>query len=242
MTRTRTLTMAFLTLTAGALAFAPLSRPDEPAVIKPGTPADMSKPTPPPSDATVLFDGRSLDNWQTMDKKPAPWGLADGAMVIRPGGASIITKETFGDCQLHVEFATPTDLSGASQERGNSGVYLQGRYEVQVLDSYNNKTYPDGQCGAVYGKHPPLVNACRGPGEWQTYDIIFRAARFDAAGKKTENARVTVLHNGVLIQNNAEIDGTTGSSPIKESAEPGPVYLQDHGNPVKYRNIWIRPL
>lgn len=237
---TRPLTIAFLALAGAAFAFAPLSRPDEPKVVTPG--ANDAPPVPPPSDAVVLFDGKTLDNWQTMDKKPSPWGLADGAMVIRPGGASVITKQTFKDFQLHVEFATPAEPHGDSQERGNSGVYLQGRYELQVLDSFKNPTYPDGQCGAIYKKHAPLVNASREPGKWQTYDIVFRAARYDAAGKKTENARATVLHNGVLIQNNSEIDGTTGVAPLSESAEPGPIYLQDHGNPVKYRNIWIRPL
>lgn len=240
--KTKPILLTFAAVASYSLAMSPMGRPDaEPPVIKPGMIA-ASKPTPAPSDAKVLFDGTSLDSWQTMDGKAAPWGLGDGAMVIKKGGASIITKEKFGDMQLHVEFATPTDLSGSSQERGNSGVYLQGRYEVQVLDSYENKTYPDGQCGAVYGKHAPLVNACRAPGEWQSYDIVFRAAKFDSAGKKTSNARVTVLHNGVLIHDNVEIDGTTGSSPVKESAEPGPIYLQDHGNPVKFRNIWVRKL
>lgn len=229
-----------------ALSFAaatPVDRPDaEPPVITPGGPLADAKPVPPPSDAIVLFDGSSLDAWQTTDNKPAAWTLADGAMTIAPGSGSIITKQKFSDAQIHVEFATPAQPHGESQERGNSGVYLQGRYEVQVLDSFQNQTYPDGQCGAIYKQHAPLVNASLPPGRWQTYDIIFRAARFDDAGNKTANATITVLHNGVLIQDHAEVSGITGSAPFKESAAPGPIYLQDHGNPGRFRNIWIRPL
>ncbi len=236
------LTSALAVLTGALLlAAAPATQPDaEPKVVKAPAAAN-SAPAPAPSDATVLFDGKSLDAWQSTDGKPAPWTVADGAATVN-GKGSIITKAKFGDMQIHLEFATPTDISGESQGRGNSGVYLQGRYELQILDSFNNPTGAKGSCGAIYSKHAPLVNASRGPGEWQTYDIVFHAAKFDAAGKKTANARVTAFHNGVLIQNNAEIDGTTGSSPLKESAEPGFLYLQDHGNPVKFRNIWVRPL
>jgi hypothetical protein len=198
-----------------------------------------------PSDAIVLFDGTSLDQWTGPDGKPAGWkaeGKAGGAMTIVPGSGSIRTRKSFGDCQIHVEFATPTPASGEGQERGNSGVYIQGRYEVQVLDSFKSETYPDGQCGAIYKQHAPLVNACRAPGEWQSYDIVFRAAKFDSAGKVSRPVRITVLHNGVLIQDNAEVRGTTGSAPGKEEPGDGPIDLQDHGNAVKYRNIWVRPL
>lgn len=238
----RTRTIASLVLTVGLTAAIASSFPSaQPAKQQPRTVKAGAQNSAAPSDAKVLFDGSNLDAWQTPDGKPAPWAVADGAATVN-GKGSIVTKEKFGDAQIHVEFATPTDISGDSQGRGNSGVYLQGRYELQVLDSYNNPTNPEGSCGAIYSKHPPLVNASRGPGEWQTYDIVFRAAKFDASGKKTANARATVFHNGVLIQDNVEIDGTTGSAPNKESAEPGFIYLQDHGNPVKYRNIWVRPI
>ncbi len=235
------------------LALAPLGAravldEPEPRVVTPGS---ASAPTAPPSDAVILFHGTDLGQWSTLKGEPAGWkaeGKAGGAMTIVPGSGSIVSKQSFGDAQIHVEFCTP-DPGPAGREqptgqgRGNSGVYIQNRYEVQVLDSYRNSTYSDGQCAAIYKKHPPLVNACRPPGEWQTYDIIFRAARFDAAGKKTANARITVLHNGVLVQDNAEVDSPTGAAALtSESPGPGPIYLQDHGNPVKYRNIWVRDL
>ncbi len=213
----------------------------EPPIITPAP--EQAQPTPPPSDAIVLFDGTNLDAWNHADGKPAQWiaeGKAGGCMTCKPGSGSILTKKNFGDAQIHVEFSTPTPAHGESQERGNSGVYIQNRYEVQVLDSYENKTYFNGQCGAVYLQHAPLVNACRKPGQWQTYDIVFHAPRTDATGKVTANARVTVLHNGVLIQDNAEITGPTGGG--QPGVGDGPLHLQDHGNTVRYRNIWIRPL
>ena len=156
-----------------------------------------------------------------------------------------MTKEKFGDAQIHVEFATPSDVSGDSQGRGNSGVYLQGRYELQVLDSYNNPTNAKGSCGAVYSKHAPLVNASRGPGEWQTFDIVFHAARFDASGKKTANARVTVLHNGVVVHNHQEIIGQMAHrihKPFEPHAPQAPLVIQNHDVPVRYRSIWVRKL
>jgi hypothetical protein len=163
-------------------------------------------------------------------------------MIVAPGSGNIRTRENFGDCQLHIEFRSPAPAKGEGQDRGNSGVYIQARYEVQVLDSFNSETYPDGQCAAIYKKHPPLVNVCRAPGEWQTYDIIFRAATFSADGKKTANATLTVLHNGVLVHDHAQVDSPTGSSGHEETPEPGPIMLQDHSHPVAYRNIWVRRL
>ena len=207
---------------------------DEPKVINPG---------PPPSDAIVLFDGKDLSKWKDKDGGPARWEIKDGVMTVN-GTGSIFTRQEFGDCQLHVEWATPAEVKGEGQGRGNSGVYIQNRYEVQVLDSYNNKTYFHGQAGSVYKQHAPLVNACRPPGEWQTYDIIFHAPRFDGE-KLVSPARVTVLHNGVLVQDNTEILGTTShiGDPVYEPHPlKQPLQLQDHNNPVRYRNIWIRPL
>jgi hypothetical protein len=212
----------------------------EPPIITPGkTSAD------PPSDAVVLFDGKSLARWRSSDGSPAKWQIKPGYMEVAPGTGDIHTADSFGDCQLHIEWATPAIVKGEGQERGNSGVYLMSRYEIQVLDSYDNPTYYHGQAGAVYKQYAPLVNASRPPGEWQSYDIIFRAPRFDEQGKVTERARVTVLHNGVLIQNNVELYGNTyNDKPALYIAHPlqEPLLLQDHGNPVRYRNIWIRRL
>lgn len=215
-----------------------------PPVVSPGPGASVTAP----SDAVSLFDGTNADAWMTVEGKPIGWsvtGRIGSPMAVKPGSGSIITKEKFGDCQIHLEFLTPredADAGKTGQERGNSGVYIQGRYEVQVLDSYKNETYPDGQCGAFYKQHIPLVNACRPPGEWQSYDIVFHAPRFDSAGNRTAKARATVLHNGVLIHDDVELDGPTGYAPFKEEPGAGPIYLQDHGNRVAYRNIWVRPL
>ncbi|HWQ36129.1 MAG TPA: DUF1080 domain-containing protein [Blastocatellia bacterium] len=213
----------------------------EPTVITPG-----AKPGDAPSDAIVLFDGKDLSGWKrVLDGSEAKWEVKDGYMQVKAGTGDIATKYEYGDCQLHIEWATPAEVKGESQGRGNSGVFLMGHYEVQVLDSYNNKTYFHGQAGAVYKQHAPLVNACRKPGEWQSYDIIFKAPKFDEMGKVTERARVTVLHNGVLIQNNVEIYGETWHDRAPQyiaHGPKGPLKLQDHGNPVRYRNIWVRPL
>lgn len=240
MPHARTLILGLSALSLTALAMQPKDKElPQPKVITAGASASEA-----PSDAIVLFDGTSVDAWQHPDGKPASWKLdatpaKGGAMTMT--NAPIITKKKFGDCQLHVEFCTPAEVKGDGQGRGNSGVYFQSRYEVQVLDSYKNETYPDGQCAAIYKQHAPLVNASRKPGEWQTYDIIFHAAKFEN-GKKTANARLTVFHNGVLVQDNAEVTGPTGSAMNTAEEGDGPLYLQDHGNPVRYRNIWIRPL
>jgi Domain of Unknown Function (DUF1080) len=210
----------------------------EPAPVR--TPAHH-----PPSDAIILFDGTSLDGWTKLDGGPAGWHLDKDAhaMIVASGAGNIVSKEIFRDCQLHLEFRTPSPATGEGQNRGNSGVYFHSRYEVQVLDSFQSSTYVDGQCGAIYKKHAPLVNACREPGEWQTYDIVFRAPRFDDKGVKTASATLTVLHNGVLIQDHAEVDGPTGSAASgTESADAGGVMLQDHSCAVQYRNIWMRRL
>ena len=203
----------------------------EPTVVDPGGPDQ------PPSDAIVLFDGKSLDAWDGGEK----WIIADGAATT--AGGSINTKQKFGDCQLHVEFATPSEVKGSGQGRGNSGVYLMGRYEVQVLDSYVNTTYYDGQCAAIYKQTPPIVNACRKPGEWQTYDIIFTAPRFNDDGSVRSPGYVTVLQNGILVQNHFELQGGTSYvAPAKyqKHGEKEAISLQFHGNKTRFRNIWIR--
>lgn len=194
-----------------------------------------------PSDAVVIFDGTSLDEWIQPDGKPAGWTLSGGAMTVKKGTSGVMTKKEFGDIQLHLEFATPSQVEGEGQGRGNSGVYLQGIYEVQILDSFNNETYPDGMLGAVYTQHIPLVNPCRPPGKWQVYDMIFRAAKYDSSGKVVKKAVVTVFLNGVLIQDHVEA-GPTPGGPRTEEQPKGPIFLQNHGNPVSYRNIWVREL
>jgi len=209
----------------------------KPPVVKPGTNAAA------PSDAIVLFDGKDLSHW-TNTKGGAPtWTVKDGAILCTPKTDSIMTKEKFGDAQLHIEFATPLMPEAKGQDRGNSGVYFQGKYEVQVLDSYQSDTYPDGQCAAIYGEHAPLANACLPPEQWQSYDIVFRAPKFDATGNRTGPGYITVFHNGVLVQDHAELGGgATRASLYKESPGEGPLMLQDHWNNVRYRNIWIRRL
>ncbi len=205
----------------------------EPKIIDPGPPGG------PPSDAIVLFDGKDLSKWEHGDK----WTIKDGVATVR--GSDITTKQPFGDCQFHVEWAAPAEVKGAGQGRGNSGIYFMGNYEIQILDSYDNTTYYDGQAAAFYKQMPPLVNVCRKPGEWQTYDIVFMAPRFDSAGKLAKPGYVTVLHNGVLVQNHTEIEGTTAwDAAPKYSPHPAklPLSIQNHGNPVRFRNIWIREL
>jgi len=216
-----------------------------PAVVDPGTASSQTTPGRPPSDATVLFDGRDLSQWRMRDGSPAKWRLGEGYFEVVPQTGQLYSREAFGDCQLHVEFAEPDPPKGEDQDRGNSGVFLHDLYEVQVLDSYQNKTYADGQAAAVYGQFPPLVNASRPPGQWQTYDIVFHGPRFDATGKLTRPARLTVLHNGVLVQDDVELSGPTAHHrrpPYVAGPERLPLSLQDHNHPVRYRNIWIREL
>lgn len=217
------------------------SRP-MPPVVDPG-PAPA--PAPVPSDAIVLFNGRDLSQWTTSKGTPAKWLVRDGYMEVVKDTGSIRTTRGFGDCQLHVEWATPTPAKGTGQDRGNSGVFLMDTYEVQVLDSYQSKTYADGMAAAIYGQYPPLVNASRKPGEWQTYDIVFHRPRFDQQGALVSPARMTVFHNGVLVQDDEELTGPTAHKarpPYKAHADKLPVSLQDHGHPVRFRNIWIREL
>jgi hypothetical protein len=216
-----------------------LSRP-KPRVVRPGQTNDA-----PPSDAIILFDGTDFDHWKNVaGSGPVQWIIKDDYMQVVPQTGDIETRQAFGSCQLHIEWRTPAEIKGTGQGRGNSGVFLMGRYEVQMLDSYNNQTYPDGQAGAIYGQKPPLVNACRKPGQWQSYDIIFHAPVFEN-DKIAKPARITVLHNKILIQDNWQIKGTTfHSKPPEYQTHPAklPLRLQDHHNPMRFRNIWIRPL
>jgi hypothetical protein len=212
----------------------------EPKVITPGkTSVDA------PSDAIILFGGQDASAWAAKDNSAAKWKVEGGILTVAPGTGEIHTKQGFGDCQLHVEWRTPAEVKGDGQGRGNSGIFLMGRYELQVLDSYKNRTYSNGQAGSIYKQLPPLVNASRGPGEWQTYDVIFIAPRFNEDGTVKSQARITVLHNGVLVQNNSAIQGGTqyiGIATYEKHGDKEPLVLQDHGNPTSFRNMWIRPL
>jgi hypothetical protein len=204
----------------------------EPVVVTPG------KDNGPPSDAVVLFDGKDLSKWHNGDK----WVIKDGHAVAAK--SDLITKDSYGDCQLHLEFASPDEVRGKGQGRGNSGVYIMGRYEVQILDSYQNETYFDGQCGSLYKQHPPLVNACRKPGEWQAYDIVFESPRFEDK-KLVRPGYVTVIQNGIVVQNHFELKGGTyydRPAAYTPHGPKAPLKLQFHGDPVKFRNIWIREL
>jgi hypothetical protein len=206
----------------------------EPAVVTPG-----ATDAEPPSDAVVLFDGTNLDQWIGGEK----WKIEDGTAIPQESG--IRTRQEFGDIQLHVEWSAPTEIRGAGQGRGNSGVYLMGRYEIQVLDSYENPTYFDGQAGSIYKQTPPMVNAMRKPGEWNSYDIVFTAPRFRVNGDVESPAYVTLIHNGVVVQNHFELLGRTGfveAPHYQPHAETGPIELQFHGDPVRFRNIWVREL
>lgn len=207
----------------------------EPPVVNPGP---ETAPANIPSDAVVLFDGKDMSAWNNGEN----WKVTDG--VVSSGRGFVESKQTFGSIQLHVEFATPSEVKGSSQGRGNSGVFY-GPYEIQVLDSYDNKTYYDGQCGSLYKQNPPMANVCRKPGEWQSYDIIFMRPLFDAEGKLTKPGYVTVFQNGVLIQNHLQIKGETAwhEPPVyRDKSDKLPVRLQDHGNPVRFRNIWLREI
>ena len=221
----------------------------QPRVVTPG--ATFSQNAPAPSDAEVLFDGKDLSKWQSHQGQDATWKVADGYVETAARGGGIRTRGKWADFQLHVEWAAPFPPKSTGQGRGNSGILINGMYEVQVLDSYQAKTYPDGQAGAIYGQSPPLVNASKPPGEWQSYDIIFESPRWDAKGELVKKAYITVLHNGVVVQNHYEFaggtDGINRDVPWKTLAKyVGPhspevfIELQDHNNPVHYRNIWIR--
>ncbi len=202
--------------------------------------------TAPPSDAIILLgNDTSLSMWESAKNEKVRWHYDNGILTVRKKTGDIRTRKAFGDCQLHIEWRSPQEVSGRGQGRGNSGVYLMERYEVQVLDSYNNPTYSNGQAASIYKQHIPLVNACLPPGEWQTYDIIWKAPSFHPDGSLKAPAYITVLHNGVLVQNHVKIKGTTkfiGAPSYQTHPEQLPLMLQDHGNPVSYRNIWIREL
>lgn len=233
----------------------------EPLPMKPGmtefwspeieavTPGDHSESgfITAPSDAIVLFDGKDLSAWQQPDGDPAEWTVHDGVFTVKKKTGDIQTKEEFEDFQLHIEWKIPDDITGKSQARGNSGIFLQNRYEVQVLDNYENRTYRNGQAASIYKQSPPLKNAMRPPGQWNVYDIIYTAPRFKEDGSLLYPARVTVIHNGVVVQNNTTIQGTTEyiGLPSYKAHGPAPIRLQDHGDPsepISYRNIWIREL
>ncbi|MDP6850834.1 MAG: DUF1080 domain-containing protein [Planctomycetota bacterium] len=206
-------------------------------------PAGQNLPLTPPPDATVLFDGSSLDGWRSYDNKAAKWKLVEGQAMEVNGTGDIRTANAFGDCQLHVEWMSPVSEQ-ASQGASNSGVYMMGLYEIQVLDSWSSRTYPDGQAAALYGQHPPLVNASRKPGTWQSYDIIFHAPEFSGEDLVSA-ATITLFHNGVLVHDHQSFIGQTVHRKVatyQAHPEKLPLKLQDHGNPVRYRNIWVRPL
>ena len=217
-----------------------------PPLVTPPTFSSQERSGLPPSDAIVLFDGSSLNAWAGRHGGPAAWNLlADGAMEVAPRTGNIQTRETFGNCQLHVEWSAPTEITADSQGRGNSGVFLLGLYEVQVLDGYDNPTYADGLPAAIYGQHPPLVNACVPPGHWHVYDIVFESPVF-AAGELVSPAYMTVFHNGLIVQHRQAIQGPTQHRRLASYEDPhgpkGPLVLQDHGDRVRFRNIWIRPI
>ncbi|WP_194775345.1 3-keto-disaccharide hydrolase [Pararhodonellum marinum] len=198
-----------------------------------------------PSDAVVLFNGGNLDKFESVTGGPAKWIGEGDHFTVNPGTGNIHTKDHFGDIQLHIEWRTPTeDIGKKNQESGNSGIYLMGKYEVQILNSFRNETYPDGQAGAIYLQHPPMVNASRAPGEWQVYDIVFKAPVYNNEGMEKEPGRVTVFHNGILIQYHVEIKGPTiaFNKALPEHATKGPLMLQDHDNKISFRNIWLREL
>jgi hypothetical protein len=234
-------------LWAGALApvlAAPPEKIDaQPKVVVPGALSGQ-----PPSDALVLFDGKGLAEWVYKDGRPAGWPIVDGILTCKSGTGNIYTRRKFGDAQIHVEFATPYMPNAHGQARGNSGVYLQGRYEIQILDSFNNPTYSNGSAGSLYGQYAPQVNVSRPPKEWQSYDIIFHAPVCGADRKVATPGTVTVLYNGVLVQDHVTVLGRTTSSDDTDPCEDGPLMLQDHFHPdvketfMQFRNIWIRPL
>lgn len=235
---------AFLVPLSAAAQQWPIHSTDRPRppIVAAGAPA---LPVPPPADAKVLFDGSDLRLWMSPDGAAAKWRVEDGAFVVVPGTGTLTSRDAFGDVQLHIEWMAPSPARGTDQNRGNSGVFLMGRYEVQVLDSYENITYADGQAAAIYGQFPPMVNVSRPPGQWQSYDIVFHRPRFNASGAVVSPARMTVFHNGVLVHDNAELLGPTSHrvrAPYEAHEDRLPITLQDHGHPVRFRNIWVRDL
>jgi hypothetical protein len=198
----------------------------------------------PPSDAIVLFDGNNLSEWESTNGGDAKWTLENGAMTVAKGAGSIRSRRAFGDIQFHLEWRIPTDVSGKGQNRGNSGIHFQQRYEIQILDCFQNlnPTYVNGTAGSIYTQSEPLVNACRKAGEWQTYDVIYMAPRFKADGTLEKPARITLFQNGVLVQNNFELEGTTYDHSGYKAHGNLPLELQDHGTAISFRNIWVREL
>lgn len=218
----------------------------QPDIVTPGA-EPSEKAVPAPSDAIVLFDGKDLSSWKSIKGGDAKWIVSDGVFTVNKGTGDIETREHFNDFQLHLEWRVPEDISGKSQGRGNSGVFLQGIYEVQVLDNYENETYSNGQAGSIYKQTRPLVNAMNPPGVWNVYDIIYKAPSFKKDGTYRTYPYVTVIHNGIIVQNNTRINGTTPyiGFPVVEAHGDGPILLQDHGDPSKaisFRNFWIREL
>ena len=248
----RSLIAAALLVASGAFAIGAQQVPEpwpQHSMSRPRPPIETAPPqrlrVPAPAGALVLFDGRDLAWWEQSDGRPAAWRLVgDGAMEVTSGGG-IQTRASFGDVRVHVEWASPATIEGEGQDRGNSGVFLMGKYEVQVLDSYRNETYADGQAGAIFGQFPPRVNVSRKPGEWQSYDIEFNRPRFSETGALVSPARMTVRHNGVLIHDDAALIGPTTfgvHAPYEAHADALPIALQDHGHAVLFRNIWVNPL
>jgi 3-keto-disaccharide hydrolase len=216
----------------------------QPPIVHPGTASTPEQPGRPPSDAVLLFGGTDLSPWVSVQGGEAGWRVEHGYVQVVPGTGDIQTREHFGDCQLHLEWAAPALVTGEGQNRGNSGVLLMGRYEIQVLDGYQNPTYPDGTTAAIYGQYPPLVNACRKPGDWQCYDIIWMTPRFNG-DQLVSPAYVTVLHNGLVVHHHTALLGPTQHRQVasyRVHSPMGPLRLQDHGDAVRYRNIWYRPL
>lgn len=244
---TSVLLMMF-TLTTFSCAQEQEMRPEETEVWEPVPPkvdpGGLNQVTP-SSDAVILFDGNDFDQWETADGNRPKWNLEDDHMTVVGGSGGIQTKQGFGSVQLHIEWRSPEEIEGEGQGRGNSGVFLQGRYEVQVLDSYENKTYVNGMAGSIYKQHIPMANAAREPGEWQSYDIIYIAPVFDDNGNVESPARVTLFWNGVLVQHDVELKGGTvyiGEPGYEVHSNKEPIMLQDHSNPVSFRNIWVREL
>ena len=242
--------LALLVAASGALAAQqPAGGWPQHSMERPKPPVERAPaqklPAPAPAGAIVLFDGHDLSWWEKLDGSPAGWRVVGDAMEVARRSGNIQTRVAFGDVRLHVEWASPEPAVGEGQDRGNSGVFFMGRYEVQVLDSYRNDTYADGQAAALYGQFPPRVNVSRAPGEWQSYDIEFRRPRFDSTGVLRAPARVTVRHNGVLVHDAVALLGPTSNGrrdPYAAHADQLPISLQDHGHPVRFRNIWVQPL